>query len=138
MIDEEALKEIERQEKRFAAAKCGRGLQLAKSAREYYQTIVKCRQKSAEVAAECAAASEKAVAMTTETNPLRPFGFALRAQATRRLRRGRISRLGFARGIPRVTGWRPALANATAGTQRFRTETHIWYNIRHHDQVQVV
>ena len=56
MTDEEALKEIDRQEKRFAAAKCGRGLQLAKSAREYYQTIVKCRQKSAEVAAECVAA----------------------------------------------------------------------------------
>ena len=29
--------------------------------------------------------------------PLRPFGFALRAQATRRLRRGRISRLGHPR-----------------------------------------
>ena len=43
MTDEEALKEIDRQEKRFAAAKCGRGLQLAKSAREYYQTIVKCQ-----------------------------------------------------------------------------------------------
>ena len=62
----------------------------------------------------------------------------LRPRATRRLRRGRISRLGFARGIPRVTGWRPALANATAGTRRFQTETHIWYNTRHHDQVQVV
>lgn len=57
MTDKEALQEIDRQEKRFAAAKCGRGLQLAKSAREYYQTIVKCRQKSADVAAECAAAS---------------------------------------------------------------------------------
>ena len=68
MTDEEALKEIDRQEKRFAAAKCGRGLQLAKSAREYYQTIVKCRQKSAEVAAECAAANEKAIAMTAETD----------------------------------------------------------------------
>ena len=68
MTDEEALKEIDLQEKRFAAAKCGRGLQLAKSAREYYQTIVKCRQKSAEVAAECAAANEKAVAMTAETD----------------------------------------------------------------------
>ena len=30
MTDEEALKEIDRQEKRFAVAKCGRGLQLAK------------------------------------------------------------------------------------------------------------
>ena len=68
MTDEEALKEIDRQEKRFAAAKCGRGLQLAKSAREYYQTIVKCRQKSTEVAAEYAAANEKAVAMTAETD----------------------------------------------------------------------
>ena len=47
MTDEEALKEIDWREKRFAAAKCGRGLQLAKSAREYYQTIVKCRQKLA-------------------------------------------------------------------------------------------
>ena len=56
MTDEEALKEIYRQEKRFAAAKCGRGLQLAKFAREYYQTILKCRQKSVEVAAECASA----------------------------------------------------------------------------------
>ena len=28
MTDEEALREIDRQEKRFAAAKCGRGLQL--------------------------------------------------------------------------------------------------------------
>ena len=34
MTVEEALKEIDRQEKRLAAAKCGRGLQLAKSARE--------------------------------------------------------------------------------------------------------
>ena len=62
MTDEEALKEIDRQEKRFAAAGFGNGLRLAKSAREYYQTIVKCRQKSEEVAAECAAANEKAVA----------------------------------------------------------------------------
>ena len=52
MTDEDALKEIDRQEKRFAAAGFGNGLRLAKSAREYYQTIVKCRQKSAEVAAE--------------------------------------------------------------------------------------
>ena len=58
MTDEETLKEIDRQEKRFAAAKYSRGLQLAKSAREYYQTIVKCRQKSAEAAAKCAAAQK--------------------------------------------------------------------------------
>ena len=49
MTDKEALQEIDRQEKRFAATKCGRGLQLAKSAREHYQTIVKYQQKSAEV-----------------------------------------------------------------------------------------
>lgn len=49
MTDEEALKEIERQEKRFAAAGFDNGLRLAKSAREHYQTIVKCQQKSAEV-----------------------------------------------------------------------------------------
>ena len=34
MTDKEALKEIDRQEKRFAAAKCGRGLRLVNSARE--------------------------------------------------------------------------------------------------------
>ena len=74
MTDEEALKEIDRQEKRFAAAKCGRGLQLAKSAREYYQTIVKCRQKSAEVAAGCAAAEKaeaEAIAKRAEAKKLR-------------------------------------------------------------------
>ena len=31
MTDEEALKEIDRQEKRLAAAKCGRGLRLVGS-----------------------------------------------------------------------------------------------------------
>ena len=40
-------------------------------------------------------------ALLRPLGPLRPFGFALRAQATRRLRRGRISRLGFASGYPR-------------------------------------
>ena len=34
MTDEEALKEIDRQEKRFAAAGYGRGLRLVNSARE--------------------------------------------------------------------------------------------------------
>ena len=38
MTDEEALKEIDRQEKRLAAAKCGRGLRLVGSAREYYSS----------------------------------------------------------------------------------------------------
>ena len=84
MTDEEALKEIDRQEKRFAAAKCGRGLQLAKSAREYYQTIEKCRQKSAEVAAECAAANEKAVAMTAETDRMEAEARQMLKEVSRR------------------------------------------------------
>ena len=84
MTDEEALKEIDRQEKRFAAAKCGRGLQLAKSAREYYQTIVKCRQKSEEVAAECAAANEKAIAMTAETDRMEAEARQMRKEVSRR------------------------------------------------------
>ena len=84
MTDKEALQEIDRQEKRFAAAKCGRGLQLAKSAREYYQTIVKCRQKSAEVAAECAAAQEKAVAMTVETDRMETEARQMLKEVSRR------------------------------------------------------
>ena len=84
MTDGEALKEIDLQEKRFAAAKCGRGLQLAKSAREYYQTILKCRQKSAEVAAECAAANEKAVAMTAETNRMEAEARQMLKEVSRR------------------------------------------------------
>ena len=84
MTDKEALKEIDRQEKRFAAAKCGRGLQLAKSAREYYQTIVKCRQKSAEVAAECAAANEKAIAMTAETDRMEAEARMMLKEVSRR------------------------------------------------------
>ena len=84
MTDEEALKEIDRQQKRFAAAKCGRGLQLAKSAREYYQTIVKCRQKSAEVAAVCAAANEKAVAMTAETDRMEAEARQMLKEVSRR------------------------------------------------------
>ena len=84
MTDEEALKEIDRQEKRYAAAKCGRGLQLATSAREYYQTIVKCRQKSADVAAECAAAQEKAVAMTAETDRMEAEARQMLKEVSRR------------------------------------------------------
>ena len=59
MTDEEALKEIDRQEKRFATAKCGRGLRLAKSAREYYETMVALEQEAAESEAGCAAAKRK-------------------------------------------------------------------------------
>ena len=59
MTNKEALKEIDRQEKRFAAAKCGRGLRLAKSAREYYETMVALQREAAESEAGCAAAKRK-------------------------------------------------------------------------------
>ena len=78
------MKEIDRQEKRLAAAKCGRGLQLAKSAREYYQTIVECRQKSAEAAAKCAAAQKKAIAMTAETNRMEAEARQMLKEVSRR------------------------------------------------------
>ena len=60
MTDEEALKEIDRQEKRFAAAGCGRGLRLAKSAREYYETMIGLRKEAAEAEEGCVAAKRKA------------------------------------------------------------------------------
>ena len=84
MTDEEALKEIDWQEKRFAAAKYSRGLQLAKSAREYYQTIVKCWQKSAEAAAECAAAQEKVLAMTVEADRMEAEARQMLKEVSRR------------------------------------------------------
>ena len=84
MTDEEALKEIDRQEKRFAAAKYSRGMQLAKSAREYYQTIVECRQKSAEAAAKCAAAQKKALAMTAETDRMEAEARQMLKEVSRR------------------------------------------------------
>ena len=59
MTNKEALKEIDRQEKRFATAKCGRGLRLAKSAREYYETMVALQREAAESEAGCAAAKRK-------------------------------------------------------------------------------
>ena len=59
MTDEEALKEIDRQEKRFAAARCGRGLRLAKSARECYETMVELHQEAVDAEAGCLAAKRK-------------------------------------------------------------------------------
>ena len=59
MTDEEALKEIDRQEKRFAAAGCGRGLRLAKSARECYETMVELHQEAVDAEAGCLAAKRK-------------------------------------------------------------------------------
>ena len=60
MTNKEALKEIDRQEKRFATAKCGRGLRLAKSAREYYETMIGLRKEAAEAEEGCVAAKRKA------------------------------------------------------------------------------
>ena len=60
MTDEEALKEIDRQEKRLAAAKCGRGLRLVGSAREYYETMIGLRKEAAESEEGCVAAKRKA------------------------------------------------------------------------------
>ena len=60
MTDEEALREIDRQEKRLAAAKCGRGLRLAKSARECYETMVELHQEVVDAEAGCLAAKRKA------------------------------------------------------------------------------
>ena len=60
MTDEEALKEIDRQEKRFAAAGFGNGLRLAKSAREYYETMIGLRKEAAEAEEGCVAAKRKA------------------------------------------------------------------------------
>ena len=63
MTDEEALKEIDRQEKRFAAAGCGRGLRLAKSARECYEAMVELHQEAVDAEAGCLAAKRKAAMM---------------------------------------------------------------------------
>ena len=84
MTDDEALKEIGRHEKRFAAAGYGNGLRLVKSAREYYQTIVKCRQKSAEVAAGCAAAEKKIAVMTPETDRMEAEARQMLKEVSRR------------------------------------------------------
>lgn len=45
MTDKEDLKEMTRQERRFAVANCGRGLLLMKSAREYHDRIFECTLK---------------------------------------------------------------------------------------------
>ena len=62
MTDEEALKEIDRQEKRLAAAKCGRGLRLVGSAREYYVTMIGLRKETAE--SECYGVCPRCVGLT--------------------------------------------------------------------------
>jgi len=49
MTDNEALREIERQEKRFSGEKSGRGAMLAKSARDYYKLLKDAEKKFAAV-----------------------------------------------------------------------------------------
>ena len=66
MTDKEALLEIDRQEKRLVAAKCGRGLRLVNSAREYYETMIGLRKEAAEAEEGCAAAKRKAEELVAE------------------------------------------------------------------------
>ena len=66
MTDKEALQEIDRQEKRLVAAKCGRGLRLVNSAREYYETMIGLRKEAAEAEEGCAAAKRKAEELVAE------------------------------------------------------------------------
>ena len=81
MTDEEVLKEIDRQEKRFAAAGCGRGLRLAKSAREYYETMVSLRREAAEAEAGCTAAKLKIDELVAAAEKAEAEAIAKRAEA---------------------------------------------------------
>ena len=81
MTDEEALKEIDRQEKRFAAAGCGRGLRLAKSTREYYETMVSLRREAAETEAGCTAAKLKIDELVAAAEKAEAEAIAKRAEA---------------------------------------------------------
>ena len=81
MTDEEALKEIDRQEKRFAAAGCGRGLRLAKSAREYYETMIGLRKEAAEAEEGCVAAKRKAEELVAAAEKAEAEAKKLRSRA---------------------------------------------------------
>ena len=81
MTDEEALKEIDRQEKRLAAAKCGRGLRLVGSAREYYETMIGLRKEAAESEASCAAAKRKIDELVAAVAKAEAEAIAKRAEA---------------------------------------------------------
>lgn len=84
MTDAEALNEIDRQEKRFAAAGFQRGLGLVKSAREYYDTILECRRKTAEVMTKCEAAQKKVDAIAAESKKMEDEARRLLAEVARR------------------------------------------------------
>jgi len=70
VTDKEALKEIARQEKRFAAANCGRGRLLAKSAREYYDAIIACHRKAVAAGVKSAAAQKSIAAITAASDKM--------------------------------------------------------------------
>ena len=80
MTVEEAFKELGRQEKRFAADNGGRGSLLAKSARDYYRTIVSCRKQLAEDADRVAASKLKLAALTSEVEKKEALSRKLHAE----------------------------------------------------------
>ena len=81
MTDEEALKEIDRQEKRFAAAGFGNGLRLAKSAREYYETMVALHREAEDAEAGCTAAKLKIDELVAAAVKAESEAIAKRAEA---------------------------------------------------------
>ena len=64
----EALKELGRQERRIAASGNDRGGALAKSAHEYYKTVINCRKKLEEDAGECTVSRKKLVELQAEVS----------------------------------------------------------------------
>ena len=66
MTEKEALKILAREEKRFADAGFGRGVVLAKSARDYHKAIGEWKGKADAFAKEYAAAKKKLDAATAE------------------------------------------------------------------------
>ena len=66
VTEKEALKILDQREKLFKAAGFGRGIVLAKSARDYHKAILEWREKSEADAANCNAAKKKLDAATAE------------------------------------------------------------------------
>ena len=66
MTENEALKILAREEKRFEDAGFGRGVVLAKSAHDYHKAILDWRRKSDACAAEYNAAKKRLDAFTAE------------------------------------------------------------------------
>ena len=66
MTENEALKILAQQEKRFKDAGFGRGIVLAKSAHDYHKAILDWRKKADACAADCNAAKKRLDAFTAE------------------------------------------------------------------------